>query len=113
MRDAAQHVKKKLARRCARIYTACVKLRKHGRRTLDLDALDKSGADMTEGDLAAWMGISENLARRYRTAEAYGQEGERDWPEHYRVPCDGRPAITSVRYRQKDVMRWAKRLPKD
>jgi len=64
---------------------------------------------MTERQLAEWLGISENLARRYRTGKEYEKDDGRDWPEHHRVV---RGTSLAVRYKKKAVRDWAKRLPK-
>lgn len=60
--------------------------------------------EMTEAQLAALLGFTENHARRRRTGEEYR---ERTWPQHYRDP-GGRG---KVRYDRGDVREWLDGFP--
>ena len=76
---------------------------RHGNRTVDLHRLKDFPQQLTEGDLAEWLGCSTDRARHLR------YEGN-DWPGFERVCVDG--VNLTVRYRRAAVREWAQGQPR-
>lgn len=82
--------------------------RLHGSRILDSALLDDYDDNMSEAELAEFLDISENHARRHRTS-SNPPNAESGWPEHYRDFSDG--INSSVYYKKSAVRKWFRTLP--
>lgn len=82
------------------------RIRIHGQRLVDPKLLSRYPEEMTELDVAAFLDISENHARRHRTV--YKVKGSHTWPRHFRL--GGQRG--AVRYRRAEVRKWVQGLPR-